>query len=64
MTKAKEILDIIREAIEKHPEFGYTTPTLYDPDKLDYKVSVGILEKTEEGERLRFSICVDDIKHK
>ena len=60
MSKAKEILDIIREAIEKHPEFGYTTPTLYDPEKLDFKVSVGLIEKTEEGDRLRFNISVDD----
>jgi hypothetical protein len=62
MSKAIEILKVIREALEKHPEFGELTTTLYDPYKLDNKPSIGILEKTDKGDVLRFNICVDDNK--
>ena len=60
MTKAQEILNIIREAIESHPELGTTTATLYDPDKLQNKVSIGIMEEVEGGVRKRFQVTVDD----
>ena len=60
MSKATEILEVIKEALEKHPEFGQLTPTLYDPDKLDNKPSIGIMEETDKGTALRFYVCVDD----
>lgn len=60
MSKATEILAIIRKTIEEHPELGETTPTMYDPDKLDNNVSIGLMEETDKGTRLRFIITVDD----
>lgn len=62
MSKAIEIIKVIREVLEKHPEFGQLTPTLYDPDKLDNKPSIGIMEETDKGLALRFNVCVDDNK--
>lgn len=60
MSKATEILEVIKEGLNKHPEFGEMTPMLYDTDKLDNKPSIGILEEDDKGCRLRFTITVDD----
>ena len=61
MSKAKEILDVIRKVLEEHPEFGKTTQTLYDPNKLQYKPSIGLMVESEGGLRLKFNVSVDDL---
>jgi hypothetical protein len=59
MTPAEELLKIIKEAVEKHPEIGQLTPTLYDPTKLQNKPGVGILVETPEGWRKGYTITVE-----
>jgi hypothetical protein len=61
MNKAVEILKVIRESLEKHPELGELTPTLYDPDKLFNKPYIGIMERTDENLKLRFNVSVEDL---
>ena len=35
--------------------------TLYDPNRLDKKVSLAIMEETKDGLRKRFQITVEDM---
>jgi len=35
--------------------------TLYDPNRLDKKVSLAIMEETKDGLRKRFHITVEDV---
>jgi hypothetical protein len=58
--EATEILKLIRDTLDQHPDIGATTQILYCPDKMQYKVSFGILEKIGEGSYKRFTVTVDD----
>ena len=60
MSEIKDIVKIIRESMEKHPEIGELTPNIIDPDNIDGTLGVGIIVKTEEGYRKRFKIMVED----
>lgn len=54
--EAEELLNYLKECLE---EFELT-PTMYDRDKMQYKVTVGILEPHKDGVIRRFTIMVDD----
>lgn len=59
MSKAEEIAQFIQDALGD--KFGQVTCKLYDPNKLQQKVTVGILEDVGEGKSLkRFTITIDD----
>jgi hypothetical protein len=59
MSKAEEIAQLIQDALGD--KFGTVTPKLYDPNKMQQKVTVGILENIGDGKSLkRFSITIDD----
>ena len=54
--EAEELLEYLKDCME---EFELT-PTMYDRDKMQYKVTVGILEPYKDGVIKRFTITVDD----
>ncbi len=67
---AEEILKQIKTFLESQPEFAenemITTPTMYDPTKLQYKVSFVMMKKVKDensgyvGTYPRFEITVND----
>ena len=57
--EAKELLLIIRNHVDKLTDSS-TTPIMYDPDKMQYKVSFGTLENYKDGVIKRFVITVED----
>lgn len=61
MNRVTEILDVIREALEKHPEFGQLTPTLMDPEKMETKLSIGIVETVDGKTGLSLTVSVEDL---
>ena len=62
---SEEILKQIKWFLESEPEFSESeliiTPTMYDPTKLQYKVSFIVMEKVEGGRIPRFEITVNDL---
>jgi hypothetical protein len=58
-----EALDLIKEIQKLVEEKGeIVSPIMYDPIKLQYKVSIAVMEDCEKGTIKRFSITVDDLK--
>lgn len=57
--EAQEIMKAIRPILD---EIGTTTATMYDADKLDKKISIGMLEDTVKGTMKRFTITIEDFK--
>lgn len=59
MSKVEEIAQVIKEALGER--FGETTQNLYDVNKFENKITIGILEQCGDGKSSkRFSITVDD----
>ena len=60
--EAEELIKIIKEKLDKELIDFEITPLMYDPIKMQYKVSLGIMEKCLPGLVKRFTITVDDHK--
>jgi hypothetical protein len=60
-SKALEILEVIKEALEKHPEFGELTPIMYDPHKLHKKPCIGLMETVGNKTGLSLMVSVEDL---
>ncbi len=59
MNKSEEIVKVIKEALDKHPELGETTPTMLDP--FNYQPTIGLMVNTDEGARLAYTINILDL---
>ena len=57
--KTVKIAQVIKEALDKHPELGILTPMMYDPETLD--PVFGILVETDKGTRLGFNVSIKDL---
>jgi hypothetical protein len=56
-----EALEILKEIKKLFGDKGeLTSPTLYDPIKLEYKVSIAVMEGNTDGVFKRFTITVED----
>jgi hypothetical protein len=60
--EAIDLLKMIRETLDSNSEIELTSPTMYDPIKMQYKVSLAVMEKNEQGVYKSFMITVDDVK--
>lgn len=60
--EATDLLKIIRENLDSNSEIEMTSQTMYDPNKMQYKVSFAVMEKNEKGVYKSFVITVDDVK--
>ena len=61
--EALDLLRVLIKEVENHySEIGITSPIMYDPDKLQYKVSFSIMERVDGGVRHSFMVTVDDLK--
>jgi len=58
---AEEILKLIRKFLEEKHNLK-TSMIMYDPNKLQDKVSFAIMEENENGSHKSFIITVDDSK--
>ena len=61
--EAEEILKSIKEHIERELSEDYkciTSPTMYDPNEMQYDVSFFILEKVKDSYIPKFTINVKD----
>jgi hypothetical protein len=56
--EARDLIKEIKELVESKGEM--TSPIMYDPIKLEYKVSIAIMEGNIDGVFKRFTITVDD----
>jgi hypothetical protein len=61
MSKATEILGVIKETLENHPEFGELTQIMYDTEKLDKKPTIGIIETVDGKTGLSLVVSVEDL---
>jgi hypothetical protein len=59
--RAREIVEVIQEALEKHPEFGEMTPIMYDTYKLQNKPIIGLIETVDGKTGLSIQISVEDL---
>jgi hypothetical protein len=57
---AKEFLQTIREFLNKNSEIELTSPTMYDPNKLEQKVSFIVFGKNELGIYKKFTITIEE----
>ena len=59
--EAIDLIKLIIEFLDSHTEIGKITQTMYDPDKLEKKVSFAVLEKDDAGKTFkRFSVTIED----
>jgi hypothetical protein len=59
---AEELLKIIKTNLDYNVIVDLTSPTMYDPDKLQNKVSFMVMEKLPEGCYKRFLVTVEDLR--
>jgi hypothetical protein len=59
---AEELLTIIKIRLNDCEDVDDMSTTLYDPDKLQDKVSVMVMEKMPEGYYKRFMVTVEDLR--
>ena len=62
--KPTDLLSIIRQNLDDNSEIELTSPTMYDPDELDSKVSFAILQSVENGTIMKFKVTVEDLTKK
>jgi|TARA_R110000851_G_scaffold47424_1_gene115049 hypothetical protein len=55
--EVQEIMKAIKPILE---EIGNTTAVMYDADKLDKKMFIGMLDETPKGTMKRFMITIED----
>jgi hypothetical protein len=60
--EAIDLLKIIRENLDNNSEVEMTSQIMYDPIKIQYKVSFAVMERNTQGIYKSFMITVDDVK--
>lgn len=60
MSEIKNIVKILRESIEKHPEIGELTDNIIIPDSEDDTLGFAIITKTDNVHWKRYRIMVED----
>lgn len=58
--EAKDLLILIKNNLESNPEIELISPIMYDPIKMEQKISLAIIEKNDKGSYKRFTITIDD----
>lgn len=59
--EALELLKIIRDNLDVNSKIELTSPTMYDKDHLERKVSFSVFEKNDVGVYKRFNVVIEDI---
>lgn len=57
---AEELIDHIRRNLDSDHEIYATSMTMYDPDRLQDKVSIIVFDNS--GERKKFVVTVEELK--
>ena len=60
--EAIDLLKIIRENLDNNSEVEMTSQIMYDPIKIQYKVSFAVMERNTQGIYKSFMITVDGVK--
>ena len=58
---AEDMLKLIRNNLDEHPDIEMTSAIMYDPTKMGRKASFAIMEKTDNGIIKSYTVTIDDI---